>query len=151
MLLNFYVQGHTPGSSRQAYAEGEGDGVLSRLSHKVQGTVETLQEMSVEDMKDEAMKRGQRVADMGRGMFRFLTGAEDAQATPQFAPVPEQKPAKEESGWISSVTGLFSGIKGSSRSGGSSSDTWNGPAFTEGEVHADLVMVRIFLHLFSRK
>ena len=39
---------------------------------------------------------------------------------------------------------MFSGIKGGSKSGGSSGETWNGSMFTEGEVHADLVMVCAF-------
>ena len=105
--------------------------------------------MSYEEVKVEAEKHAQREVDAGRGLFRFLTGEEDARTTPLATPVPEQKAPKEQSGWFSSVTGLFSGIKGSSKSG--TSDPANSPAFTEGEVHADLVMVCLFRRFGCRR
>ena len=138
MLLNFYVHGSAPGFPA---SNPEDEGMLSRLSHKVQGATESLQEMSAEDMKEEVTKKAQDVVDASRGLFRFLAGSEDEQTTDHVAPVQEQKSSKEGQGWFSSVTGLFSGIKGSSRPGGSATDAHSRPAFTEGEVHADLVMV----------
>ncbi|KAI0724279.1 TIM21-domain-containing protein [Cerioporus squamosus] len=140
MLLNFYVQGRPPGSTGPYTVEEEDEGMLSRWSRKVQGAVISLREMSVEEMKEEAARRGQRLVDMSKGLFKFLTGEEDAASTPQPAVVQERRAEKEEKGWLSSVTGLFSGIKGAARPGGSSSEASGGAAFTEGEVHADLVM-----------
>ena len=139
MLLNFYVQGHAPGST-PVY---EDEGMLSRFSQKVQGAVESVREMSTDEMKQEAEQRLHRLVDIFRGMFRFLAGSEDVHPTPQPAPEQEQKTVKQEGGWFSSVTGMFSGIKGPSSSASSSAESWSGPAFTEGEVHADLVMVRL--------
>ncbi|RPD63224.1 hypothetical protein L227DRAFT_592146 [Lentinus tigrinus ALCF2SS1-6] len=140
MLLNFYIQGRPPGSTGPYYVEQEDEGIVSRWTHKVQVAVNSLREMSVDEMKEEAAKRGQRLVDLSKGLFKFLTGEEDATSTPQPIVVQEQKVEKEEKGWASSVTGLFSGIKGASRSGSSSSEASGGAAFAEGEVHADLVM-----------
>ncbi|KAI0735452.1 TIM21-domain-containing protein [Earliella scabrosa] len=140
MLLNFYVQGRPPGSTGPYYAPEEESGRLARLSRTVQETVHSLQEMSFDEVREEAAKRGQLFVDWTKGLFRFLTGEEVARSPSQPTPVQEHKPEKEEKGWMSSVTGMFSGIKGGSKSGGSSGETWNGSMFIEGEVHADLVM-----------
>ncbi|KAH9922005.1 TIM21-domain-containing protein [Epithele typhae] len=136
MLLNFYVQGHASGSSAAAYGD---EGFFSRISHKAQDAVITLREMSTEDMVSTASAKSQQVVDLGRSMFRFLTGSEDAQPSPQAVPTAEHSKLKEEGGWMSSMAGMFSGIKGSTRAAGSSRDRGS-PAYTEGEVHADLVM-----------
>ena len=95
-----------------------------------------------DELQDEATKRGQRILDSAKGLFRFLTGEEVARPASQPVEVREQKVEKEAKGWFSSVTGVFSGIKGSSQSSGSSGDAVSGSGFAEGEVHADLVMVR---------
>ncbi len=139
MLLNFYVQGRPPGSA--SYAGEEEDGFFTRMSHKAQLAAMTLGEMSFEDIKGEALTRGTRLVELTKGMFRFLTGEEDVRPVAPPLPVQEKK-VEEKQGWMSSVTGMFSGIKGSPRSGGSAGETYNGSAFTEGEVHADLAMVR---------
>ena len=143
MLLNFYVQGRPPGATGPYYAEQEDESLVSRWTQKVQDAVISLREMSAEEMKEEAVKRSQRLVELSKELFKFLTGEEDATSTPQPVLVQEQRVEKEEKGWMSSVTGLFSGIKGASRSGGSSSDTSSGAVFAEGEVHADLVMVSV--------
>ncbi|KAI0757272.1 TIM21-domain-containing protein [Daedaleopsis nitida] len=133
MLLNFYVQGRPPGSS-ETYDVPEDDvGVFARSMRRIQG-------MSFEEMQEEVTKRAHRLTEMWRGMFRFLTGEEVARPSPQAAPVQQQEVVKEEKGWVSSVAGLFSGIKGSTRSSVPSTDASNGPLFSEGEVHADLIM-----------
>ena len=138
MLLNFYVQGRPPGSA--SYAGEEEDGFFTRMSHKAQLAAMKLGEMSFEDIKEEATTRGIRLVELTKGMFRFLTGEEDVR--PAVPPVPvQEKKMEEKKGWMSSVTGMFSGIKGSTRSGSSSAEAYNGPTSTEGEVHADLVMV----------
>ncbi|PIL29633.1 hypothetical protein GSI_08270 [Ganoderma sinense ZZ0214-1] len=137
MLLNFYVQGRPPGSA--SYTGEEEDGFFTRMSHKTQLAAVKLGEMSFEDIKEEATTRGIRLVELTKGMFRFLTGEEDARPAALPVPVPEKK-VEETKGWMSSVTGMFSGIKGSTRSGSSSGEAYGGPAFTEGEVHADLVM-----------
>ncbi|KAI0336099.1 hypothetical protein GY45DRAFT_1239133 [Cubamyces sp. BRFM 1775] len=139
MLLNFYVQGRPPGSPASAYDSEEG--FFAGLMHKAQEKVEALQTMSWDEIKEDVERRGERAVDMMKGLFRFLTGEEVERPRPPPMPVQERKVEEEKKGWLASVTGLFSGIKGASRSGsGSGSDAWNGPAFTEGEVHADLVM-----------
>ncbi|KAH9853057.1 TIM21-domain-containing protein [Lenzites betulinus] len=139
MLLNFYVQGRAPGSGPAPAAAD--DDFFSRATQTVQEKVTALHSMSWEEAKEDVEKRAERVLDMGRGVFRFLSGEEVAKSKPPPMPVQEHKQEQEKRGWLASVTGLFSDIKGSSRnSSGSASDAWNGPAFTEGEVHADLVM-----------
>ncbi|KAI0823076.1 TIM21-domain-containing protein, partial [Trametes gibbosa] len=139
MLLNFYVQGRPPGSG-SASADADED-LLSRFTRTVQEKASALQAMSWDEVKQDVEKRAESILDMGRSVFRFLSGEEVAKPKPPPMPVQEHKAEQEQRGWLSSVTGLFSDIKGSSRnSAGSASEVWNGPAFTEGEVHADLVM-----------
>lgn len=142
MLLNFYVQGRAPGSA-PSLLESE-EGFFATAAQKAQEKVTALHGMSWDEVKEEAERRAEAVLEMGRSAFRFLSGEEVARAKPPPMPVQEHKQEQEKKGWLSSVTGLFSGIKGTARSSaGSSSEAWNGPALTEGEVHADLVMVCI--------
>ncbi|KAI9066684.1 hypothetical protein FKP32DRAFT_1755734 [Trametes sanguinea] len=139
MLLNFYVQGRPPGSP--ALPADEDPNYFARMAHKAQEKMVALQSMSWDDIKAEAEARSERAAEAMKGLFRFLTGEEGSQPKAAPMPVQEKREEQEKKGWLASVTGLFSGIKGTTRSGsGSSADAWNGPAFTEGEVHADLVM-----------
>ncbi|KAI8995382.1 TIM21-domain-containing protein [Trametes punicea] len=139
MLLNFYVQGRPPGSAPSP-ADAE-EGALARFAHKMQEKATGLQSMSWEEVKEEAERRGERALDMMKGLFRFLTGEEVARPKPPPMPVQETKEKQEKKSWFASVTGLFVGIKGTTRGGLSSgAEAWNGPMFTEGEVHADLVM-----------
>ncbi|KAI1797619.1 TIM21-domain-containing protein [Ganoderma leucocontextum] len=137
MLLNFYVQGRPPGSA--SYVGEEEDGFFTRMSHKAQLAAMKLGEMSFEDIKEEALTRGIRLVELTKGMFRFLTGEEDARPAAPPMPPPEKK-VEENKGWMSSVTGMFSGIKGTAKPGGSAGEVYSSSAFTEGEVHADLVM-----------
>ncbi|EIW64526.1 uncharacterized protein TRAVEDRAFT_68318 [Trametes versicolor FP-101664 SS1] len=139
MLLNFYVQGRAPGSAPSLLESDEG--FFATAAQKAQEKVTALHGMSWDEVKEEAERRAEAVLEMGRSAFRFLSGEEVARAKPPPMPVQEHKQEQEKKGWLSSVTGLFSGIKGTARSSaGSSSEAWNGPALTEGEVHADLVM-----------
>lgn len=139
MLLNFYVQGRPPRSA--SYAGEEEDGFFTRMSHKAQFAAMKLGEMSFEDIKEEALTRGTQLVELTKGMFRFLTGEQDARPTAPPVPVQEKK-VEENENWMSSVMGMFSGIKGPTKPGGSAGEVYNGAGFTEGEVHADLVMVR---------
>ncbi|KAI0768555.1 TIM21-domain-containing protein [Trametes elegans] len=139
MLLNFYVQGRPPGSG-PAPADTD-EGVFARLSRKAQEKVGALQAMSWDEVKDVVERRGERAMEAAKDLFRFLSGEEVARPKPLPLPVQEKKEEQEKKGWFSSVTGLFSGIKGSASGvAGAAAEAWNGPAFTEGEVHADLVM-----------
>ncbi|KAI0359102.1 hypothetical protein OH77DRAFT_1473742 [Trametes cingulata] len=140
MLLNFYVQGRPPGS-RSESLEDTDDGILARLSRKAQENFDKLHGMSWDEIRGEAETRAARVLEMAKGVFRFLSGEEVARSKPAPEPVQQPKQEQEKKGWAAAVTGLFSGIKGTARSAsGSGAESWNGPAFTEGEVHADLVM-----------
>ncbi|KAI0639135.1 TIM21-domain-containing protein [Trametes polyzona] len=139
MLLNFYVQGRPPGSS--AAPADEDEGFIARVTRQVQEKAGALQAMSWDEVKGEAERRAERALEMAKGVFRFLSGEEVERSKPPPMPVQERKQEQEKKGWLASVTGMFSGIKAAGRNaGGSGSEAWNGPAFTEGEVHADLVM-----------
>ncbi|KAI0374446.1 hypothetical protein BV20DRAFT_507695 [Pilatotrama ljubarskyi] len=141
MLLNFYVQGRPPGSRLESSEDDGEDGVLARFARKAEENFSKLHAMSWDEIRGEAEKRAARVLEMAKGVFRFLSGEEVARSKPPPVPVQESKPEQEKKGWVSAVTGMFSGIKGTARgAAGSGGESWNQPAFTEGEVHADLVM-----------
>ncbi|KAI0670171.1 TIM21-domain-containing protein [Trametes maxima] len=141
MLLNFYVQGRPPGSSHSAVDIDADEGVLARFVRTAQEKAAALQEMSWDEITEDAGRRADHVLDATKGLFRFLSGEEVVRVKPPPMPVQEHKPEEEKQGWFASLTGLFSGIKGPARTGtGSTTESWNGSAFTEGEVHADLVM-----------
>ena len=95
MLLNFYVQGRPPGST--SYAGEEEDGFFARMSHKAQLAAMKLGEMSLEDVKEEAVTRANRLAELTKGLFRFLTGEEDARPAAPPMPVSEKKVLKPSS------------------------------------------------------
>ena len=76
-------------------------------------------------------------------LFRFLSGepVPSTRAPPPSAPEPREE--KQESGWRAGLTGLFAGLKGAGRDAAQAADDApDGQVHTDGEVHADLIMVR---------
>lgn len=137
MLLNFYVKGQPPGSHSTSTDESYVDSAI----RWTQDTSSTFLEMTPNEILDAAKERLDRLSENFKQMFRFLSG--DSVPTPRGMPTssPDVKEEKQEKGWISSLTGVFSGIKGASVAHTEHFEDPAGPVDTEGEVHADLVMV----------
>jgi len=128
MLLNFYVQGS---SSASLPTETEKDTQWASY-------VESLASLTFEDIEEKMSP----FMDSARSAFRYLRGDAIPSAIPPVATNNKQRTDQErteERSWWG-VTGLFSGLRGRrSHDGGSHAA---GTAWTEGEVHADLVRVR---------
>lgn len=140
MRLHFFVQGREPGS-----ADSNTDGYFDRAITWAQQSASSISEQTFDEIVDGVKSRANGVVDSCRGIFRFLSGepspSHQSPTTPLLEHVDEPKPK----GWLSNVTGMFSGIKSTSSSSSEPSLSHNGPMATEGEVHADLVMVRELL------
>ncbi|OCH96669.1 hypothetical protein OBBRIDRAFT_830072 [Obba rivulosa] len=137
MLLHFYVQGSPPGSSSHA-----DESFFESVVHRVKDATSTLGQMSLNELAVAVQARAERTLETAKQMFRFLSG----DVTPAPAPPPplvrqEKKEVKKESGWTSAFTGIFSSVRGATRSTPETPRTVpDGKMYDEGEVHADLVM-----------
>lgn len=138
MLLNFYIQGRPPGSAPVT----ESDSYLDQAVGWAKTAAVEVSDMDFDDWVDSAKGRAESAFESCKRIFRFLSG--DPVPSSQLPPLPslDVQEEKRESGWMSGVTGLFSGLKGPSRTSGETPpDALHGAVDTEGEVHADLVMV----------
>lgn len=141
LLLNFYVEAkHRSGSAIIKEDQTWWESVNEWTSQRVAAVSDTTPEQAWEVTKEFANEKW----DGAKRLFRFLSGDPVPGAkTSASVPVPEVKEVKQESGWKSSFTGLFSGIRGTSRdSGDMSIDGDDNEGHMEGEVQAMLVMVR---------
>ncbi|OBZ79731.1 Mitochondrial import inner membrane translocase subunit tim21 [Grifola frondosa] len=137
MLMNFYVQGHRPGSEPPSTSESES--YLSSAFRRAKESVSALADMSLDDIVQSAKEHADNVFEAARQRFRFLSGDAVPPLPLPAAPKEDVKEKKKEGGWMSGFTGLFSGIKGVARTA-AQSDSSDGQLYSEGEVHADLVM-----------
>lgn len=141
MLLNFYIKGRLPGSASTA----QDDSYVESAIHWTQTTTSALSAMSFDELMDNAKVRMEHVLEKWKQMFKFLSG--DSVPTKRDIPPssPEVREEKQEKGWLSGLTGVFSGIKGPSAAHTDHfEDPITGPVDTDGEVHADLVMVKTY-------
>lgn len=143
MLLHFFVQGRPPGASEPA----ESESYTARAVHWTTDTTARLSEMSLDEMVGGVRARGTSALESAKRMFRFLSGDAVPRTAQAQAPPQREMVEKKEGGWMVGFTGLFSGLRGptaTSASGGGA-DSSDGSIHTDGEVHADLVMVCHFL------
>ncbi|KAG8220038.1 TIM21-domain-containing protein [Butyriboletus roseoflavus] len=124
ILLNFYIEG----SSLASFPTED-----EKVSY-----VDSLASLSFEDVKEKMSC----FIDLARSAFKYLRGDSVSSATPPATADKErykgQERTEEHSWW--GLTGLFSGLRvRRSHDGGSHGVI---TAWTEGEVHADLVRVR---------
>ena len=152
MLLHFFVQGRPPGSAAPAH-----ESYAARAAHWTSDTAARVAEMSFGEMAECVRARGESALENAKQVFRFLSG--DAATGPrQPPPTPQQRQQRAEEkdaegGWTSAITGLFSGLRGPSTGGGvgdHASSPSDGTVYTDGEVHADLVMVCLFLACYAQ-
>jgi len=144
MLLHFYVKGRPPGSSAPP-SESESTSYVDTAMNWTKETASHVSEMSFEEMLETAKARVEAGVDAAKQLFKFLNG-DSVPKSQAPEPVKQEVKVEEKKGWSSGFTGLFSGLRGTARSPAESrGDTTDGKVYSEGEVHADLVMVRVFL------
>lgn len=139
MILNFYVKGKPPGST-SFLNKDPSESYLNAVTHWTEAKLAILSRLDFDDAVEWTKDRATGVSEKSKGLFRYLSGAP---VTPSSLPEPLQmevkEPKKSEStSW--SFVGMFSGLRGT-RTNSSDSMRTNGDAWTDGEVHADLVRV----------
>jgi import inner membrane translocase subunit TIM21 len=124
MLLNFYVRGSPAASQPTEDKDGQ------RASY-----AESLASLTFEDVKEKMSP----FIDSARTTFKYLRGDTVPSTIPPAATAKEkskdQERTEERSWW--DLTGVFSGLRGRKSHDGNIHAA--GIAWTEGEVHADLV------------
>lgn len=136
LLLNFFVQGQVPG------AEPVFDSRWAATVDWTKRTTSKLADTSFDEIVEGTKRYSEDAWESCKRLFKFLSGDPLPPSRPPPPPTSEQKQEKQESGWKGGLTGLFSGLRGSSKDAPSASeDGPDGQVYTEGEVHADLVMV----------
>ena len=138
LLLNFFVQGQDPSKPILRESDSRWDAAVDWATQ--QGT--RLSEMTYDEMVDSTKQYSGEVWDRCKRLFRFLSGepVPSSKATP--SPPPEQREEKREGGWTSGLMGMFAGLKGHGRDASNApEDVPEGQFYTDGEVHADLIMV----------
>jgi len=139
MLLHFYVKGRPPGSSAPP-SESESTSYVDTAMNWTKETASHVSEMSFEEMLETAKARVEAGVDAAKQLFKFLNG-DSVPKSQAPEPVKQEVKVEEKKGWSSGFTGLFSGLRGTARSPAESrGDTTDGKVYSEGEVHADLVM-----------
>jgi import inner membrane translocase subunit TIM21 len=137
MRLNFFVQGRPQGSSPPT------DSYLDSLAEWTNDKASALSELTLDESLEWARRFAQDTKESLQRLFRYLSGAPLPPPPLRTLPPPDSSDAlqKGENAW--SFAGLFSGIRGPKMS--SQTSTMREPgdqAWTDGEVHVDLVMVR---------
>ncbi|CCM01637.1 uncharacterized protein FIBRA_03698 [Fibroporia radiculosa] len=140
MLLHFYVQGRPPGSLAPLPDTGSISYVDSAIQWAKTTTLE-VSEMSLDDLIESTKTRADVAWSSAKELFRFLTGDPLPSIQLPEPSKPAVKVEQDKKGWMSSFTGLFSGLKGPARSASESGhEGSDGKNYSEGEVHVDLVM-----------
>lgn len=139
MLLHFYIESRKSGSGPVANSTSSGFRV-DAATRWTKSKVSALSEMTLDDVVNTTAARARQTVEGTKKLFKFLSG--DSFPESEVSPaVKVEAPQKEETGWSSGITGLFAGLRSSSRAGSDGhADPPDGKTYPEGEVHADLVM-----------
>ena len=159
MLLNFFVQGQphnaaAASSSSSTSAPHDQSTLITAAWERTKASASALSDMSPDEMLENTQRYAQEKWESSKKLFRFLSGdpVPSSQPPPPLAVEPKQE--HRPAGWRQGLTGLFAGLRPSG--GDVVGPVANVPeeGFTDGEVHADLVMVcclvytYFFAHMF---
>ena len=149
MMMNFYVQGKPSGSS-SAPNKDSSESYLDAAVHWTRDKASLVSQLTMDEViewtKDQASNAWQR----SKRTFRYLSGAPlPPMSLPENSVVDVDVPKKTESGgW--NFFGIFSTLRGK-RAGLTEVNVKraDGDKWTDGEVHADLIMVCSFFLLIG--
>ena len=147
MILTFYVQGKPEG-----WTQSPSDlTYLERTSDWARGAYGTLTSLTLKDSAEWTKEKAEAALQRLRDLLRYLSGVERSGVPPVLEkPQPQHVMGdneRREEGGTWTFAGIFSSLKGSKRQG-EEVIRHRSQAFTEGDVHADLVRVR---DLFLRR
>ena len=138
LLLNFFIQGQDPSKPIIREIDSRREAVVDWSTQKK----EVILDMSYDDMVDGTKQYSGEVWERCKRLFRFLSGEPLPSSKAPPPPPPERKQEKQEGGWTSGLMGMFAGLKAHGQdSSNASEDGPTGQVYTDGEVHADLIMV----------
>lgn len=139
MIMTFYVRGEPEGTQVQ---ETEAT-YLDSISSWMQNAGASLSDLSFDEAVEWSKEKGQTIWDKSIRAFKYLSGSPlPPQPLPKIPESEIQESKKtERSAW--SFAGVFSSLKGPKSSAGETSVRSSGTQHTEGEVHADLIKVRL--------
>ncbi|TDL28783.1 hypothetical protein BD410DRAFT_893722 [Rickenella mellea] len=137
LLLNFYVRGSAPGSSRE---DSKDDSYFDRI----QSTLSTLPDITWEEVTSWTTAAYRNAADRMKSLFRYLSGEPSTPPTRVTMPDVHSgrethigRPSKEDEGSWWSLAGVFGGLRRKQTDKTQTAAVLG--KFGEGEVHADLV------------
>ncbi|KAH9835807.1 TIM21-domain-containing protein [Rhodofomes roseus] len=139
MLLHFYVQARSMGS-RASEEDSEDVSYAEKASAWVKRTTSSLANLTTDELVEKTKARAQATMDSAKELFHFLSGDPLPRSQLEQPTKEEVKQEKEEKRWTSGFTGLFSGLRSTTKSSTESGDTADGSTYSEGEVHADLIL-----------
>lgn len=140
MILNFYVQGKPPGSVSFLHKDPS-ESYVDAVVHWTGDKASALSKLNFDEAVEWTKDRTTGIWERSKGVFRYLSGAPLPPLSLPDSPPVDVKEAKPESTGRS-LFGMFSGLRGT-RTNSSESKRMNGELWTDGEVHADLVRVRL--------
>ncbi|KIY67593.1 hypothetical protein CYLTODRAFT_352855 [Cylindrobasidium torrendii FP15055 ss-10] len=143
MFLNMYIQGQLPPEDGAPHSDNYFDAASAWVGNKISG----LPEMTSDGISEWAKLKAHNVSQRSRETFRYLTGA------PLPPPVPTQQTqsqnATEKPSRAWQIAGVFSSMRQKVQA---AAEPAKGTVFTDGEVHAELVMNNegnyVFRYLF---
>jgi len=138
MLLNFFLEA----KAKSRTSSSENQNLWDSTTEWASQSIANISDMSVDEAWQSTKKYADEKWESTRRLFRFLSGdVVPPSHPPAPSATPEVKEMKKEGGWTSSVVGLFSGLRGTSReSTASSTEAESSDGYSEGEVQAMLVM-----------
>ncbi|KAG7450220.1 uncharacterized protein BT62DRAFT_943012 [Guyanagaster necrorhizus] len=130
MFLNFFVQGRPPG---EAKSKSNYEAMISWI----RDTSSSISDLTIDGATEWMKDRKKYLFEQFKRVFRYLTGAPaPSSSQPAFVSADTRSKGKEES-TMWQLAGMFSSLR---RSRGNTEPPADGRVFTDGEVHAELVM-----------
>jgi len=138
MILTFYVQGKPEGWT-QPQSELS---LVEKANEWAEEKYEKVSNLTLDESLEWSKDKAEAALEKLRDLFRYLSGMEK-QIMPSLPPAPQgaANTQKKDDRWTWDIAGMFSSLRGSKRIGDVVKS--RGQTFTDGEVHADLIRVRV--------
>lgn len=136
MILHFYVQGRPLGSDTLP-----SESYIEAVRRWTEDLTSRLSDLSWDEAVAWSKQRASFTWDETKRTFKYLIGSPTPPSPSVDSVSPELKDTKREKGGAWQLTGMFSSLKGAKGGPTESRAEAESRAFTEGEVHADLIRV----------